>query len=78
MDLSKKLNSYERKISEIEAEIEKLEATVQSKKQQKKELEDKLKQCRLMELDELIAKSGKNFDEIKLVLFGSNMAEQVS
>ena len=60
--------SLDEQLAKITTEIENMESSLKEMKKAKKELEDQIKQARLAELDELIAASGKSFDEVKELL----------
>lgn len=60
--------TLDEQLTKITSEIENMETSLKKMKQAKKELEDKIHQQRLSELDELIQKKGLSFDEIKEML----------
>lgn len=64
----KKNLTLDEQLENIVLELDKAEGHVKKLKEQKKELENKIKQNRLAELEALIAQSGKTFDEVKELL----------
>ena len=68
MARGKKAYTLEEQLERTTSEIESYEAHLKELKTKKKELEAQIKINRLTELDELIASSGKSFDEIKELL----------
>lgn len=64
----KKNLTLDEQLENIVLELDKAEEHVKKLKEQKKELESKIKQNRLAELEALIAQSGKTFDEVKELL----------
>ena len=55
-------------LEKITTEIEYLESSVKESKKAKKDLEDQIKQARLVELDEIISEKGLSFEEVKKML----------
>ena len=47
------------------AEIDNMESSLKEMKKAKKDLEEQIKQARLVELDELITENGLSFEEVK-------------
>lgn len=70
MARGKKNLTLEEQLGKISAEIENMESSLKELKKSKKELEDEIKMNRLSELDDLIASSGKSFEEVKALLSG--------
>lgn len=60
--------TLDEQLAKITTEIENMESSIKEMKQAKKDLEDQIKQARLVELDELITASGKSFDDVKELL----------
>ena len=60
--------SLDEQLAKMNTEIENMESSLKEMKKAKKDLEDQIKQARLAELDELIAASGKSFEEVKEML----------
>ena len=67
MARGKKL-SLDEQLAKITTEIENMENSLKEMKKAKKDLEEQIKQARLVELDELITASGKSFDDVKELL----------
>ena len=67
MARGKKL-SLDEQLAKITTEIENMENSLKEMKKAKKDLEDKIKQARLAELDELITENGLSFEEVKSLL----------
>ena len=67
MARGKKL-SLDEQLAKITTEIDKMETSLKEMKQAKKELEDKIKQARLAELDDIISEKGLSFEEVKKML----------
>lgn len=70
MARGKKNLTLEEQLGKISTEIENMESSLKELKKSKKELEDEIKMNRLSELDDLIASSGKSFEEVKALLSG--------
>lgn len=68
MARGKKNLTLEEQLEKISAEIENMETSLKELKKTKKELEAEIKMNRLSELDDLIASSGKSFEEVKALL----------
>ena len=67
MARGKKL-SLDEQLAKITTEIENMENSLKEMKKAKKDLEDKIKQARLAELDDIISEKGLSFDEVKELL----------
>ena len=67
MARGKKL-SLDEQLAKITTEIDKMETSLKEMKQAKKDLEDKIKQARLAELDDIISEKGLSFEEVKKML----------
>ena len=57
--------TLDEQLAKITTEIETMENSLKSLKQTKLELEEQVRQNRLLELDKLITESGKSIEEIK-------------
>ena len=71
MARGKKNLTLEEQLEKISTEIENMENSLKELKT-KKELEAEIKMNRLSELDNLIASSGKSFEEVKALLSTEN------
>lgn len=60
--------TLEEQLRKIISDIEIAKESIKEMEKQKKELETQIKMDRLAELDELIASSGKTFEEVKELL----------
>ena len=67
MARGKKL-SLDEQLAKITTEIENMESSLKEMKQAKKDLEDKIRQARLSELDDIISEKGLSFEEVKELL----------
>ena len=67
MARGKKL-SLDEQLAKITTEIENMENSLKEMKKAKKDLEEQIKQARLVELDELITENGLSFEEVKELL----------
>ena len=67
MARGKKL-SLDEQLEKITTEIENMESSLKEMKKAKKDLEEQIKQARLVELDELITENGLSFEEVKSLL----------
>ena len=67
MARGKKL-SLDEQLAKITTEIENMESSLKEMKKAKKDLEDKIKQARLSELDDIISEKGLSFEEVKKML----------
>lgn len=65
MARGKKSLTLDEQLEKITEEIENTENSLKELKTIKKELEEQIKMNRLVELDELIAASGKTIDDVK-------------
>lgn len=72
MARGKKNLTLEEQLEKISTEIETMETSLKELKKAKKELEDEIKMNRLSELDDIIASSGKSFEEVKALLSAEN------
>ena len=68
MARGRKALSLDEQLTKITAEIDKMETSLKEMKQAKKDLEDKIKQARLSELDDIISEKGLSFEEVKKML----------
>lgn len=60
--------SLDEQLLKVTTEIENMENSLKEMKKAKKDLEDQIKQARLVELDELISEKGLSFEEVKSLL----------
>ena len=67
MARGKKL-SLDEQLVKITTEIENMENSLKEMKKAKKDLEDKIKQARLSELDDIISEKVLSFEEVKKML----------
>ena len=67
MARGKKL-SLDEQLAKITTEIENMESSLKEMKKAKKDLEEQIKQARLVELDEIISEKGLSFEEVKELL----------
>lgn len=67
--------SLEEQLENLVVEIERTEASLKDMKQTKKELEEQIKQARLIELDALITERGLTFDQVAAMLKGEKDKE---
>lgn len=68
MARGRKKLSLDEQLKQIIIEIQNTENSLNEMKQKKKELEEKIKQQQLNELNDLIAAKGLTFDEVKRML----------
>ena len=68
MARGRKALSLDEQLAKITTEIENMESSLKEMKKAKKDLEDRIKQARLAELDEIISEKGLSFDEVKELL----------
>ena len=68
MARGRKKLSLDEQLEQIIIEIQNTENALNEMKQKKKELEEKIKQQQLNELNDLIAAKGLTFDEVKRML----------
>ena len=60
--------SLDEQLNRITDEIEKMEESLKEMRKVKKELEEQIRQNKLIELDEIISQKGLSFDEVKELL----------
>ena len=60
--------TLDEQLVKITTEIDKMETSLKEMKQAKKDLEEQIKQARLVELDKLISEKGLSFEEVKELL----------
>ena len=60
--------TLDEQLEKITAEIDNMESSLKEMKKAKKDLEEQIKQARLVELDELITENGLSFEEVKSLL----------
>ena len=60
--------SLDEQLAKMNTEIENMESSLKEMKQAKKDLEEQIKQARLVELDKLISEKGLSFEEVKKML----------
>ena len=68
MARGRKSLTLDEQLAKITTEIENMESSLKEMKQAKKDLEEQIKQARLVELDEIISEKGLSFDEVKELL----------
>ena len=68
MARGRKSLTLDEQLVKITTEIENMENSLKEMKKAKKDLEDKIKQARLAELDEIISEKGLSFEEVKELL----------
>ena len=68
MARGRKALSLDEQLEKITAEIDNMESSLKEMKKAKKDLEDKIKQARLAELDDIISEKGLSFEEVKKML----------
>ena len=68
MARGRKSLSLDEQLVKITTEIENMESSLKEMKKTKKDLEDKIKQARLSELDDIISEKGLSFEEVKKML----------
>lgn len=68
MPRGKRNLTLDEQLTKITKEIENMETSLLSMKQAKKELEEQIKQARLVELDELISSKGLSLEEVREIL----------
>ena len=68
MARGRKSLSLDEQLAKITTEIENMESSLKEMKKAKKDLEDKIKQARLSELDDIISEKGLSFEEVKKIL----------
>lgn len=60
--------SLDEQLNRITDEIENMEESLKEMRKVKKELEEQIRQNKLIELDEIISQKGLSFDEVKALL----------
>ena len=60
--------SLDEQLAKMNTEIDNMESSLKEMKKAKKDLEDKIKQARLAELDDIISEKGLSFEEVKELL----------
>lgn len=60
--------SLDEQLEKITVEIDNMESSLKELKKAKKDLEEQIRQARLVELDDLITEKGLSFDEVKELL----------
>ena len=60
--------TLDEQLEKITTEIDKMESSLKEMKKAKKDLENQIKQARLVELDEIISEKGLSFEEVKELL----------
>ena len=68
MARGKKNLTLDEQLQKITIEIENMEASLKKMKETKIELEEQIRQTRLVELDNLISENGLSFDDVKNLL----------
>ena len=68
MARGRKSLTLDEQLAKITTEIENMESSLKEMKQEKKDLEEQIKQARLAELDEIISEKGLSFEEVKELL----------
>ena len=68
MARGRKSLTLDEQLVKITTEIENMENSLKEMKKAKKDLEDKIKQARLSELDDIISEKGLSFEEVKELL----------
>lgn len=68
MARGRKSLTLDEQLVKITTEIENMENSLKEMKKAKKDLEDKIKQARLAELDDIISEKGLSFEEVKELL----------
>ena len=68
MARGRKSLTLDEQLVKITTEIENMENSLKEMKKAKKDLEDKIKQARLSELDDIISEKGLGFEEVKELL----------
>ena len=68
MARGRKSLTLDEQLAKITTEIENMESSLKEMKKAKKDLEDKIKQARLSELDDIISEKGLSFEEVKELL----------
>ena len=68
MARGRKKLTLEEQLRKVTTEIENMENSLKEMKQVKKELEEKIRQEKLIELDKLISEKGLTLEDVKLML----------
>ena len=68
MARGRKKLSLDEQLIKITAEIENMETSLKEMKQAKKDLEEQIRQEKLIELDKLISEKGLTLEDVKLML----------
>ena len=68
MARGRKSLTLDEQLVKITTEIENMENSLKEMKKAKKDLEDRIKQARLAELDDIISEKGLSFEEVKKML----------
>ena len=68
MARGRKSLSLDEQLEKITAEIDNMESSLKEMKKAKKDLEEQIRQARLVELDDLITEKGLSFEEVKKML----------
>ena len=76
MARQRKLLSLEEQLEKVGYDIETTEKLLQELKDSKKDIEEKIRIRNMEELDALIVKSGKSYEEIKALLMGSTTGKK--
>lgn len=67
--------TLDEQLEKITTEIENMEGSLKEMKKAKKELEEQIRQNRLIELDELISSKGLTFEDIEKMLSSKESKE---
>lgn len=68
MARGRKVLTLDEQLAKITTEIENMETSLKEMKKAKKDLEEQIKQARLVELDEIITEKGFTFEQVKELL----------
>ena len=68
MARGRKSLTLDEQLAKITTEIENMESSLKEMKQAKKDLEEQIKQARLVELDEIISEKGLTFEQVRELL----------
>ena len=71
MARQRRILSLEEELTKVVSDINTTEKTLQELKEIKKDIEEKIRVRNMEELDALIVKSGKSYEEVKAMLVGS-------
>lgn len=72
MPRGKKNLTLDEQLVKVDTDIKNMEESLKSLKETKKEIEEKIHQARLSELDQLIKEKGITFDDLKEMLCKSD------